>query len=71
MNQYSNDHFGMLPKDHGNGPEWMKREKVYEERMTHDKSQRQERPVLKETGLRGSNEDSIRETGMRRRVKWL
>lgn len=53
MNQYSNGHFGMLPKDSGNGLERMRREKVYEGRMTHDRSQRQEGPVLKETGLVG------------------
>lgn len=71
MNQYSNGHFGVLPIDRGNGPDLMRREKVYEGRMTHDKSQRQEGPVLKETGLAGANGDGIRETGMRRLVKWL
>lgn len=61
----------MLPKDRSNGPDLMRREKIYEGRMTHDKSQGQEGPVLKETGLAGANGDGIRETGMRRMVKWL
>lgn len=59
----------MLPKDRGNGLERMRREKVYEGRMTHDRSQRQEGPVLKETGLVGGKGDGIKETGMRRWVK--